>query len=579
MTALNFLVFREGRRTVHSQTLLSALHRNLSSEFNASTALLRAAELECALFDVEESNPNWTAFTTLTDSLAESLLNDDKNLISLIHHAPLPNTLTISPPEGFAYYGLHPLAYAKVLEKLVPLAPRVVIAGIRTIGTTLSAICCAAARKRGVQAQRFTVRPKGHPYDRKTRFTPEQLALVQREAGANADFFVVDEGPGLSGSSFLSVGEALEQAGALREKITFICGHEPNVNALCAPDSVRRWQGFRSVAVSSDHKPEGAQIWIGAGEWRRHFLSHEALWPASWLSFERPKYLSVLPEKCGTRACPRVECRRALGCVESLDNQNMASFQKKAHENLRFYKFTGLGHYGEAVLEREAFAAEAGFAPQPIMESHGFASYPLVNGRPMSAHDLSQPALKRMAEYCAFRRQHFKAEFASVDGLQQMAEHNLSQLKLGISVRLNIDQPVVADGRMAPHEWLLQSSGRMLKTDSGTHGDDHFFPGVTDIAWDLAGAIIEWKMDHRAEETFLEMYRKASSDDATPRVREFIKAYTVFRCAYCLMAANAMQGTGEQARLEQAADGYRILLESVDCPAEDDRVKMYGEWL
>ncbi len=533
MAALNLLVFREGRRTVRSQTLLSALRQNLSSKFDTTSALLRAAELECALFDSEESNPNWTAFTALTDSLAESLLNNDKNYICQIDYLHLPDTLTISPPEGFAYYGLHPLAYAEVLTKLMPLAPRIVVIGIRTIGTTLSAICCSAARKHGVQAARFTVRPKGHPYDRKTEFIREQLELVQREAGANADFLVVDEGPGLSGSSFLSVGEALEQAGVPREKITFICSHQPNVNALCASDSVRRWQRFRSVAVCSNYKPERAQVWIGAGEWRRQCLPDQNRWPASWLGFERPKYLSDV-----------------------------------AAQDQLFYKFIGLGHYGEAVFEREALAAHAGFAPQPTMECHGYASYPRIDGHPMSAPDFSEPALRRMADYCAFRRQTFRVQSAPVDGLQQMAQHNLTQLRPEISIRPNIDQPVVVDGRMAPHEWLLTSSGDMLKTDSGTHGDDHFFPGATDIAWDLAGAIVEWKMNHKTAESFLEMYRRASGDDAAPRVKEFIKAYEVFRCAYCLMAANAMRGTEEQARLEKAADEYEELLGPVGPRAE-----------
>lgn len=533
MTALNLLVFREGRRTANSQNLLSVLLRSLSSECNVLTTLLSAGELECALLDVEESNPNWAAFPALTDSLAKSLLNNDNVIPSRIDHACLPDTLTVSPPEGFAYYGLHPLAYADVLEKLMPLVLRMVIVGIRTIGTILSAVCCAAALKRGVQARRFTVRPKGHPYDRTTNFTAEQLELVQREAEANAAFLIVDEGPGLSGSSFLSVGEALERAGIPREKITFICSHEPNENGLCAPDGVRRWQRFRSVAVCSNYRPQGAQVWIGAGEWRRHFLSHDSLWPASWLSFERPKYLSDV----------------------------------RARDQL-FFKFIGLGHYGEAVLEREALAAHAGFAPLPTMESPGYAAYPLITERPMSANDLREPTLKRMADYCAFRRQNFKTESAPTEALQQMAEHNLAQLKLEISVRLIVDQPVVVDGRMAPHEWLLTSSGQMLKTDSGTHGDDHFFPGVTDIAWDLAGAIVEWKMNHEAVASFLEMYRRASGDDPTPRVGEFIKAYQIFRCAYCLMAANAMQGTEEHARLGRAADEYQVLLESVDCLTE-----------
>jgi thiamine kinase-like enzyme len=117
---------------------------------------------------------------------------------------------------------------------------------------------------------------------------------------------------------------------------------------------------------------------------------------------------------------------------------------------------------------------------------------------------------------------------------------------------------------MQPHEWLLTKDGQLLKTDSGSHGDDHFFPGPTDIAWDLAGAIIEWRMSSQQVKEFLEHYRQASGDDASARIDDFIKAYAVFRAAYCMMAANAMSGSDEHARLERAAADYKsVLIKSV----------------
>ncbi|HEV2991539.1 MAG TPA: hypothetical protein VG759_24095 [Candidatus Angelobacter sp.] len=529
MAGLNLLVFREGRRAVTSNRLRSALLRQLSKNRGrdeaALAALLRAGELECAVCDLGEYQP----LPDATDLLAESLLNpgssicDYNNLKISIEQAILPEKLTVSPPEGFAYYGLHPLAYSAVLQKLAPLPSRIVVIGIRTIGTTLSAVCSAAARKMGIHARRFTVRPDGHPYDRRTQFSPEQSELVRCEAAAHATFLVVDEGPGLSGSSFLSVGEALEQAQVPRERITFVCSHEPRVQALCAPDAPQRWRRFRSIVADSPaRKPEEAQIWIGGGEWRHHLLPSEASFPGSWVSFERPKYLS-----------------------------------SGASPNRRFFKFLGLGHYGENVFERESRVADAGFGPPPRMESDGYVSYPLIEGRPMAADDLSERALARMAGYCAFRLLNFSAEPYSTDALQKMAEHNLAQLRLEISVKLQVEKPVLVDGRMAPHEWLFTNGGEMLKTDSGSHGDDHFFPGITDIVWDLAGAIVEWKMKPDQAAAFLDMYRKASGDNALPRITEFIKAYTVFRAAYCMMAANAMRGTEEEARLEQAGAYYR----------------------
>src|SRR5207248_8167324 len=143
----------------------------------------------------------------------------------------------------------------------------------------------------------------------------------------------------------------------------------------------------------------------------------------------------------------------------------------------RLFKFLGFGHYGHAVFKREAAIAAAGFGPAPKIEPQGFASYPLISGRPMLAQDLSESVLARMAAYCAFRVQAFRAESTNLNALQQMADHNLMELRFDIPVRLRLERPTIVDGRMQPHEWLLTPDGQMLKTDSGSHGDDHFFPG------------------------------------------------------------------------------------------------------
>jgi len=168
-----------------------------------------------------------------------------------------------------------------------------------------------------------------------------------------------------------------------------------------------------------------------------------------------------------------------------------------------------------------------------------------------------------MAEYCAFRVQTFAVELSDLAALQQMADHNLHELGLDLAVELHVKRPVIADGRMQPHEWLLSKDGKLLKTDSGSHGDDHFFPGPTDIAWDLAGAIVEWQMNDEQIAELLDMYHRASGDDARARINAFTRAYAVFRSAYCLMAANAMSGSDEQPRLLRAANAYRAVLDKM----------------
>jgi hypothetical protein len=553
MRGLNLLVFREDQRRTSGHELKAALTARLErlcdhcSRDGLLDALMLSSELECGVADSDPEAAR--AYELFTDQIAEVLLADESaapynsdfqppDLDSLLDAGrvlPVFEQLSISTPEGFAYYALHPLAYADVIRE-IPACDQLLVVGIRSIGTTLSAVAAAAARSRGISAHRITVRPHGHPYNRIAEFTSEQMAVVSRAVSSGASFAVVDEGPGLSGSSFLAVAEALERAGAPTEKILLITSHAPNLDELCAENAARRWQRFRCIPVAAEaRRPAEAVEFIGGGQWRNRMFGDESEWPASWISFERLKYL------------PSTE-----------------------HEEHSFFKFAGFGRYGDVVLERERKVAEAGFGPMPHAEGGGFISYPWISsqqathpkasGRPVSSSDLSSDTLARLAEYCAFRQRAFTVELPSLDALQKMAEHNLRELGLDMPVELRLERPVIADGRMQPHEWLLSKEGKLLKTDSGSHGDDHFFPGATDIAWDLAGAIVEWQMNDQQTTEFLNIYCRASGDDASVRIADFIKAYAAFRLAYCLMAANAMNGSDEQARLERAANVYEKLL-------------------
>ncbi len=539
---LNLLVFRDGRRQASGAELKRALLEQLESLGAASPsassvdlsdlkigALLRAGELECAVADA--AGGCVSPFSKLTDALAEVLLggrfpDDFQNIKEAVSQALLPEEMSVSTPEGFAYYALHPLAYSQAVDKLPSLPEKVVAIGIRSIGSTLSAITAAGVCLRGSQARRFTVRPGGHPYDRHSEFSPRELEIIQSGISSAAAFLVVDEGPGLSGSSFLSVAEALERAGVAPETIVLLCAHEPDAEALCSANAPQRWRRFHCVpAVGDAWPPSHAAVFVGGGQWRSRLFQSESAWPAVWSNMERAKYLMPAQD-----------------------------------QELRLFKFAGFGHYGDRVLERERQIALAGFAPMPRREGDGFVSYHWLDGRPMIADDLSHDVIARLAEYCAFRSKALPASIADLRLLQEMAEHNLRQLGLDLPVSLKLERPVVADGRMQPHEWMLASNGELLKTDCGSHGDDHFYPGPTDIAWDLAGAIVEWRMSAEHAADFMDRYQALSGDNAHARVSDFIRAYAVFRWAYCSMAANAMKGSPEEQRLERAAAGYADLL-------------------
>jgi len=251
---LNLLVFRDGRRRVGGASLKSALLAQLEGFNDPSSdvkigALLRAGELECAVAD---ATGDVLPFAELTDALAHVTLGgrspeDFQNLKNAVAAAPAPEEMTVSTPEGFAYYAIQPAAYARVLEKLPVLEDRLVVVGIRSIGATLSAVTASAARLRGVHATRITVRPGGHPYNRRTEFSANERQIIQSGISDAAGFLIVDEGPGLSGSSFLSVAEALEEAGVTREKIILLPAHDPTPDTLCSNNAAQRWSRFLCV--------------------------------------------------------------------------------------------------------------------------------------------------------------------------------------------------------------------------------------------------------------------------------------------------------------------------------------------
>jgi hypothetical protein len=109
---------------------------------------------------------------------------------------------------------------------------------------------------------------------------------------------------------------------------------------------------------------------------------------------------------------------------------------------------------------------------------------------------------------------------------------------------------------MQSYEWI-ESSGKIYKTDAAGHGDDHFFPGPTDIAWDLAGIAVEWDLSTDAVHYLLDCFRRSTGDDASPRLPCFELTYAVFRAAWCRMALPTVIGSSEQPRLHADYARYR----------------------
>jgi hypothetical protein len=448
-----------------------------------------------------------------------------------------PAQLHLSVHEGFAYYALHPLKVVDLLRDVLSgLAPDVPVAvlGIRSIGVTLSAVLMAALTQRGYAADRMTVRPTGHPYDRKLTLDRQQVAWIEAHRGA--EFMVIDEGPGLSGSSFLAVAEGLVSAGVPQEKILLIGSRQPDVAQLRSPNAVERWSRFRFACLASHpYCPEGAAIAIGGGAWRQEFLADCSDPPSCWTQLEMAKLLSA--------------------------------------DRKLFYKFEGFGHFGGDIGKRASALAAAGLGPEYLGNESGFGIYRVRPGRRLTVRDLSPLLLRHLAAYCAFRMREFKADDSQPSAIDEMARWNWS-LEFGESGDapefgpVEVEHRIYCDAHMMPHEWLELPDGRLLKLDGASHGDDHFFPGPCDIAWDLAGTIVEWKLNGPEAEQFLEEYRSLSGDDARRRLPPYLRAYVSFRLGWCKMAALASAGCFDEPLLWRDFERFRRYAEQLSTRSE-----------
>ncbi|MBX3260218.1 MAG: hypothetical protein KF782_11060 [Labilithrix sp.] len=542
MSPLDSWVYRERKQLAHGGSLLRALERSLSEirRLRASEgkrraaieALVSAGELEAALADA--ADPLEEAVAQATDALAAVAIGSPVDLsvsAEALAHARAPRSLAIRPPEGFACGALHPQAYACVSE-LVD-TPEALVIGVRSIGTTLSAVTAAALRARGVTARRLTVRPDGPPAHRRVTLGHEASEAIARARERGATVVVVDDVPGPNGSSFLATGEAVVAAGVPRERVVLLGGRQVDPDRLRPPSAGERWRAFRTaVAPSGVFAPvRSAALDVSGGAWRPLHYACAEHWPA---------------------------------VVEAMERRKLVA-------GGRLFKFEGLGSSGHAARHRASALAAEGIALDPCDEGDGWTSYPW-GGRPMQAGDLDAALIEHIARYCARRPALCPLVSAETD-LTPVVAGGVAVLLGGVSVAgsplaeliaegtLAVERVATTDSRLAPHEWLRMADGSVRKTDAIAHGDDPLFPGPTDIAWDLAGAIVEWEMDKAARERLLAAYRRASGDDAARRIDAWLVAYAAVRGAFNLFALETC-GAAEARRLVREVERYRAVVAS-----------------
>ena len=447
-----------------------------------------------------------TAF--LVQLAGEVIRSWERGVACEIPHAPtlrdLPGEVRLREPEGYAFYALYPEAYAEATRKLRVEDPYVI--GIRSIGTSLGAIVAAT-----LGAKSFaTVRPSGHPFARQVAIAPE----LERELLApRRDYVIVDEGPGLSGSSFGAVADWLLQRGIPLDRIVFVPGHggEPGPQASDAHRAL--WRQVRKSPAAFDR---------------------------AWLA---ERFGPLEPFRTGTRL----------------------KFLAGSGSERVLLRFAGLGSTGERKPKMAGALHDEGFTPEPLGLVHGFL--PERWYEDAQRLDRSERPLREMAAYIGARARLFPAaenEGASIEQLFAMACRNVEiALGAGALARIACWQQrigslqrcasrVRTDNRMDAHKWLRLSDGRLLKTDALDHHCAHDLIGAQDMAWDVAGAAVEFDLDPGERSLLAAEAGRAAGCLVDPELLDFMTlAYLAFRLGEArLTGLEAASGSYER-RLRQ----------------------------
>jgi hypothetical protein len=471
--------------------------------------------------------------------------------------ANLPNiVVAVKLPEGFSFHAMYPEQYAVAAGQWLAehTADRhthaAVVVGIRSIGTTLAAVVATVLRAAGWQVHSFTVRPNGHPFARTVdlgdmSIAPSTLGLV------------VDEGPGISGSSMAATAASLVMAGIKAQNIAFLPGHANEPGGAGSPEVQNWWQRVPRYVASSeslafDRLPLQQALAatlnqrviqvdnVSGGVWRRFVYTDEADWPATCNYFERVKYLCTFQD--GTKV---------------------------------LFKFLGLAAGSPslksttdcaAVLLRQR--ATQGLAPPVLASVYGFVGTEWIEGEPLTCEMPQQEMAEVLGTYIArvAGPRLDDAEFTSAtDALLQMLYVNTTEA-LGEApaskvkhLRPASDCPRAAygDGHLQPYEWTRNEAGQIRKVDGVGHDCDHTLVGKQPVVWDIAGAIVEWHLNPQAVEHLLAAYAAAGGRRFDPGTLHFYRlAYLAFRAGQCALGAE-MHDPYERERLLTAYATYR----------------------
>ena len=460
--------------------------------------------------------------------------------LATVLEADLPEAVEVREPEGYAFYALYPELYLTTGARLFSRRASPAVIGLRSIGASLApAAACGACGRVPI-----TLRPAGDPFDRRLRIGAVQRDRLLRQAKDGV--LVVDEGPGASGSSFGAVGDWLEDAGVPPDTITYMPSHGGDLGPQASERHRGRWRTAKTAYASFEdvilpRLPGWVEPLIGpltqpladlsGGLWRAAAGIDAPAWPEQ----ERRKYLATT--------------RRGEFLL----------------------KFAGLGNVGARKLERAKALHTAGFTPEPLGLAHGVfverflspahaqaPTHPLI---PLQAGMSGEAVEEELGAYLGFRARALEPPYGGApdDLLRTLMRRNFDLAglsELGEQAhRLPAGErgpPCAIDGRLHAWEWRRGAHGRLIKLDALDHCESHDLIGAQDVAWDLAGFAVEFRLSPGAAERLRRITVAEARQAIDPRRVDFqTLAYLAFQIGWWTFAAQGREGARAQAEVDR----------------------------
>lgn len=529
-------------RQADQEELTSAKLGRIAGRSAPLDALVELGELEQGVLDAARPTADtWAdleeALNQLLLAAAQALLDGSpaarSPMLPALSRLRLPPTLRVRPPEGYVHYALDPLAYAAAARRYQAAAGGgcPVVVGVRSIGTSLSAVVAAALGTH----RRLTVRVRGQTGARRV---VADGCIEQRLLGRGpCDVLVVDEGPGATGETLAAVAEWLRGLGVPDERVVLFPSHTGGM--ALAPPERRAWFVAARMFPPDLVDPRPTRLGLeqledlSAGRWRQ-----------------------VVPGASDAVACVGHERRKYRGIHQG---------------RLVLARWAGLGGWGERTVQRAVALAEAGMGPSVRAVREGFLICDWTPGE--LVHDVDAAVLDGMQRYLVGRASLFRTGLVvDVQPILRMLVENATEALgnppgLAAAVRaleaLPGREAVIADARLQRRKWLRGPDGLVRKVDAIDHGDGLRLPGPIDLAWDLAAAAIELDLPPAALERLTQRCAVVAGDQPAELARA-VAAYQPAVAAFalgdaCLSAWEAGDEV-DRGRLEREAAGYRAIL-------------------